>query len=147
MAEAKLIVTSPAFVNMGEIPQKHTCKGADVNPELNISGTPDGTKFLVLIVEDPDAPAGVWNHWIVWNIFPRDKIRENTIPGVQGLNSAGIRTWHGPCPPSGTHRYYFKVYALDTGLTIPPSATKREVLSSMEGHILAQGELVGIVSK
>jgi len=147
MTEGKLIVTSPAFVHMEKIPEKYTCAGEDVNPELNISGIPAGTKFLVLIVEDPDAPNGTWNHWIVWNIPPRDKIKENTIPGVQGLNSAGTRNWHGPCPPSGTHRYYFKVYALDTGLTLPPSAIKREVLSSMEGHVLAEGELVGTFSK
>ncbi len=142
-----LSVTSPAFANNGRIPAKYTCDGNDVNPPLSIEGIPEGTKSLVLIVDDPDAPRGTWDHWIVWNIPPAQKIEENSVPGTEGLNDSGRRSYGGPCPPSGTHRYFFKVYALDTTLNLSPNSRKRDVEKAMMGHILAQGQIVGLYSR
>ncbi|MEM4256733.1 MAG: YbhB/YbcL family Raf kinase inhibitor-like protein [Candidatus Diapherotrites archaeon] len=142
-----LKVSSPCFENNGRIPDKYTCKGMDVNPKLIIENLPKETKSLVLIVDDPDAPMGTWDHWIVWNIKPTNAIEENSIPGQEGINSANQRHWHGPCPPYGTHRYFFKVFALDTILKIPENSRKKEVEKAMEGHIIAKGELIGIYSK
>jgi Raf kinase inhibitor-like YbhB/YbcL family protein len=140
----KLSVTSPAFENNKLIPVKYTCDGADVNPPLTIEGVPEETKTLVLIVDDPDAPMGTWDHWIVWNIPPTSKIEENTVPGTEGMNDFRRRSYGGPCPPYGTHRYFFKVYALDTQLDLKSNSTKKDVEKAMEGHILAEGELVGL---
>jgi len=142
-----LIIISPAFENKKPIPRKYTCDGDDVNPTLNISGVPEATKSLVLIVDDPDAPMGTWDHWIVWNIPPTNKIEENTVPGVEGLNDSRKHSYSGPCPPSGTHRYFFKVYALDTKLNLAPNSRKKDIEKAMKGHILAQGELVGLYSR
>jgi Raf kinase inhibitor-like YbhB/YbcL family protein len=108
---------------------------------------PEGTKSLVLIVDDPDAPMGTWDHWIVWDIPPINKIGENTVPGVEGLNSFRTHSYGGPCPPSGTHRYFFKVYALDTKLALNANSKKRDLENAMKGHILASGELVGLCSR
>jgi len=137
---------SSVFENMGRIPQKYTCQGEDINPPLNIEDIPSNTKSMVLIVDDPDAPIGVWDHWIVWNI-PPGNIEENSIPGVQGKNSWGKNVWGGPCPPSGTHRYFFKVYALDIELNLDESSNKKAVEAAMSGHVIARGELVGLYSK
>ncbi|MBW2992325.1 YbhB/YbcL family Raf kinase inhibitor-like protein [Candidatus Woesearchaeota archaeon] len=142
-----LKLTSPVFENNGNIPAKYTCQGDDVNPELSIEGIPGGTKSLVLIVDDPDAPMGTWDHWVVWNIKPTDKIKENSVPGVQGMNDFGKHDYGGPCPPSGTHRYMFKLYALDTELDIDESAHKKDVEKAMEGHILAKTQLIGLYQK
>ncbi len=142
-----LIITSPAFENKKLIPRKYTCDGEDVSPPLRIEGVPDGTKSLVLIVDDPDAPMGTWDHWIVWNIDPTKRIEENTVPGVEGLNSFRKHSYGGPCPPSGTHRYYFKVYSLDTKLALNADSKKRDVENAMKGHMLANGELVGLYSR
>ena len=103
---SNLVISSPAFKNNKEIPRKYTCDGEDVNPQLDINGLPEETKSLVLIVDDPDAPMGDWVHWIVWNIAPTDKIKENSVPGVEGMNDFSKHYYGGPCPPSGTHRYF-----------------------------------------
>jgi len=143
----KLTITSPAFENNGFIPSKYTCDGDDVNPALKIEGLPEETQSLALIVDDPDAPMGTWDHWIVWNIAPTERIEENSVPGTEGLNSFRRHSYGGPCPPSGTHRYFFKVYALDTKLALQPSSRKRDVEKAMEGHILAEGEIVGLYKR
>jgi len=139
----KLIIMSPAFENNGFIPSKYTCDGEDINPALNIEGIPEGTQSLVLIVNDPDAPMGTWDHWIVWNIPPTEKIEENSVPGTEGLNDFRKHSYGGPCPPSGTHRYFFKVYALDTKPVLNPNSRKKDVEKAMKDHILAQGEIIG----
>jgi len=141
----KLSVMSSAFENNKFIPAKYTCDGDDVNPPLAIEGVPEGTKTLALIVDDPDAPMGTWDHWIVWNIpATTSKIAENTVPGTEGMNDFRRRSYGGPCPPSGTHRYFFKVYALDVKLDLSPTSRKRDVEKAMQGHVLAKGELVGL---
>jgi hypothetical protein len=140
----ELTVSSPAFENNKLIPSKYTCDGDNVNPPLTIEGVPDETKSLVLIVDDPDAPMGTWDHWIVWNIPPTNKIEENTVPGTEGVNDSRKHSYGGPSPPWGTHRYFFKVYALDTKLDLNPNSRKKDVEKAMQGHILAKGELVGL---
>jgi Raf kinase inhibitor-like YbhB/YbcL family protein len=144
----KLLLKSPAFENNKPIPVKYTCDGADVNPPLTIDGMPEETKTLVLIVDDPDAPMGTFDHWVVWNIPPTTRIiEENTVPGKEGLSSYRKHAYSGPCPPSGTHRYFFKVYALDTQLDLKLNSTKRDVEKAMKGHVLAEGELMGLYSR
>lgn len=142
-----LTVSSPVFENNGNIPAKYTCDGDDVNPPLDISDIPEGTQSIVLIVDDPDAPMGTWDHWVVWNIEPVEKIEENSVPGTQGLNDFRKNSYGGPCPPSGTHRYFFKVYALDTKLDLDTDSKKSDVERAMQGHILAKGELIGLYSR
>ena len=143
----KLRVASPAFQNNSYIPAKHTCDGSNVNPPLKVDDIPEGAKSLVLIMDDPDCPGETWDHWIVWNIPPTGKIDENSVPGVEGQNSFRRRSYGGPCPPSGTHRYFFKFYSLDAQLSLPPSSRKKDVELAMKGHILAQGELVGLYKR
>lgn len=143
----RLHVSSPAFQNGGIIPKKYTADGEDINPPLEIQGIPKEAKSLVLIVDDPDAPRGTWVHWIVWNIPVVELIRENNIPGVQGVNDFMQHNYGGPSPPSGTHRYFFKVYALDKKLDLPPTSRKRDLEAAMHGHILAMGELVGLYTR
>jgi len=140
----ELTVKSPAFENNKLIPSKYTCDGDDVNPPLIIEGVPDETKSLVLIVDDPDCPTGTWDHWVVWNITPTRKIEENTVPGTEGMNTARKHSYGGPCPPWGTHRYFFKVYALNTELDLNPNSGKKDVEKAMQGRILAKGELIGL---
>lgn len=142
-------LSSPAFAHHQTIPVRYTCQGEDINPPLQISGIPKGTKTLVLIMDDPDAPVGTWDHWVVWNISPTGEIKENSVPAgaVQGKNSWGKNSYGGPCPPSGTHRYFFKLYALDTDLNLPPKATKADVEKAIQNHILAQSELMGTYKK
>ena len=144
---SKLTVTSTAF-NEGEaIPVKYTCKGENVSPEISVEGIPENAKSLALIMDDPDAPGGDFVHWVMWNI-PVDKtIAENTAPGVQGMNGRGDNKYTGPCPPSGTHHYHFKLYALDGVLELPESTDKQGLIKAMEGHILASGELIGTFKK
>jgi Raf kinase inhibitor-like YbhB/YbcL family protein len=113
---------------------------------LQISSVPNEAKSLVLIVDDPDAPRGLFRHWIVWNIDSKTtRVAENSAPtaGVQGINDFGNRNYGGPCPPSGTHRYFFKIFALDTKLELKPGARRAELDAAMRGHVLAQGELMG----
>jgi len=143
----ELVLTSSVFVDGGRIPSKYTCDGDNVNPPLNISGIPEETKSLVLIVDDPDAPMGTWVHWVVWNLPPKGRIGEDTVPGTEGVNDFRKHSYGGPCPPSGTHRYFFKAYALDIKLDIRPSSRKRDVEKAMKGHVLAQGQLVGLYSR
>lgn len=143
----KLVVTSPAFQNKGFIPSKYTCDGDDVNPPLRIEGIPDGARSLVLVIDDPDAPMGTWDHWVVWGIPATGEIEENSVPGIEGLNSSGRRSYGGPCPPSGTHRYFFKAYALDTELKLNASSRKRDVEKAIKDHVIAEGELIGLYKR
>ena len=143
-------LSSPVFENNQSIPAKYTCDGEDINPPLQISEVPEGTKSLVLFVDDPDAPMGTWDHWIVWNINPSVSfIEENSVPegGVQGMNDFGKQPYGGPCPPSGTHRYFFKFYALDNELELDSSSKKEALERAMEGHILDKAELIGLYKR
>lgn len=142
-----LNITSPAFKPDGSIPSRYTCDGVDKNPALDISAVPEEAKSLVLIVEDPDAPAGTWLHWLVWDIPITHHIKENDVPGNQGRNDFGRNDYGGPCPPSGTHRYFFKVYALDDVLNLPEGCRRKEVEKAMRDHILAYGELMGVYKR
>lgn len=142
-----LVIKSSAFGNNEWIPEKYTCIGSNINPALTISDIPNGTKSLVLIVDDPDAPNGTYTHWIMWNIPVITAIGENSTPGTQGKNSKGENKYFGPCPPSGIHHYNFKVYALDTKLEIPIVSDKNILLKAMDKHILASGVLIGLFKK
>ncbi|MBN2250759.1 MAG: YbhB/YbcL family Raf kinase inhibitor-like protein [Candidatus Altiarchaeota archaeon] len=141
-------VTGTAFTDGGTIPEKYTCKTGDTSPPLHIDDIPEGTKTLALIADDPDAPSGTWVHWVVWNIPPASGIKAGTVPegAVQGIASDGRNAYHSPCPPSGTHRYYYKVYALDTELDLPAESKKKDLEDAMSGHVLAKAEIMGQVS-
>ncbi len=140
----ELTIKSPEFQPNSLIPKKYSCDGEDINPPITLEGTPKETKSLVLIIDDPDAPSGTYDHWVVWNIPPSTtKIAEHSVPGTEGLNSSMQLGYTGPCPPSGTHRYFFKVYALDTELGLSVKSSKRDLEKAMQGHILAKGELIG----
>ena len=143
METRTLTITSTAFQNEGNIPAKYTCDGEEVSPPLHIEGIPEGTVSLALKVEDPDAPGGTFDHWLVWNIDPVADIAEGGRPGISGKNSAGKTGYHGPCPPSGSHRYYFYVFALDTDIDLPAGADKDALNRSLEAHIIAQGSIMG----
>jgi Raf kinase inhibitor-like YbhB/YbcL family protein len=147
VANATLTLKSPAFNNNGNIPSKYTCDGANISPELNIDNFPKETKSFVLIVDDPDAPNGTFVHWVMWNIPLIKKIEANTFPGVQGRNQNHENSYYGPCPPSGTHHYHFKIYAIDTMLELPVSSNKQDVLKAIDDHILAEGELIGLYKR
>ena len=140
---------SSAFEDGGKIPAKHSCDEADASPPLAISGVPEGAISLALVRDDPDAPGGTWDHWVVCNIAPDTAaIPENTEPeGVPGKNSWGKLGYGGPCPPSGTHAYRFKLYALDAELDLRRGSTKLDLESAMQGHILADALLVGNYSR
>ncbi len=143
-------IASSAFENNQRIPQQYTCDGKNINPPLSVSSVEEKAKSLVLIVEDPDAPMGIWIHWLLWNIDPKQsEIIENSIPegAVEGMTSFGKHGYGGPCPPGGTHRYFFKLYALDTVLSLSSNSGKNDLLNAMEGHIIDQAELVGIYSR
>src|SRR5262249_7362931 len=142
---ARMKITSSAFQDGGNIPSKFTCDGSDTSPPLQISGVPAEAKTLVLIADDPDAPSGLFAHWLVWNIPPQtNSIAEGSAPkGVHGTNDFGKSGYGGPCPPSGTHRYSFKVFALDRELELHSGAKRSQVDAAMKGHVIAQGELVG----
>ncbi len=145
-----LRLSSPAFEQNRPIPSEYTCDGSDVNPALAIAGVPPGAKSLALIVDDPDAPSGMWVHWVLWNISPDTaEIREHAVPaGAQeGINDFRKRAYGGPCPPSGTHRYFFKLYALDSVLDPGRSANKAALERAMKGHIIAQTELIGLYAR
>ncbi len=144
-------IKSPAFVPGGKIPGKYTCDGMDISPPLAWTSGPEGTKTFALICDDPDAPMGTWVHWVLFNL-PVDiiELRENVPPerelesgAKQGMNDFRKIGYGGPCPPGGTHRYYFKLYALDKEINLEAGATKSELLKAMEGHILAEGQLMG----
>jgi len=142
-----LSLKSPAFKNNGAIPSKYTCDGANINPEINISDIPEETQTLALVVDDPDAPKGTFDHWIIWNIPVKDKIEENTAPGKQGKNSNDEKKYSGPCPSKNTHHYHFRVYALDIELQLDENSDKNNLLKALDGHILATGELIGTYKK
>lgn len=136
-------ITSSAFTHEGLIPPKYTCDGDDVSPPLAISEVPDGVSHLVLVVDDPDAPGGVWDHWVAYDIPVTVEIPEAARLGTSGRNSWGRAGYGGPCPPSGTHRYFFTVYAVDSALGLEPEADKRQVLDALEGRVVAEATLVG----
>jgi len=140
-------ITSPAFNHNGHIPLKYTCEGQDFNPELDLSDIPEGAKSLTLIMDDPDAPMGVWVHWVVFNMPIIQRIEENSVPGKSGITNSGKKEYHGPCPPSGTHRYFFKVYALDAELKLEEGISKGQLEKAMQGHILDKAELVGLYKR
>jgi Raf kinase inhibitor-like YbhB/YbcL family protein len=140
-------VSSSAFEANGTIPRKYTCNGENINPPLEFEGIPEEADSLVLIMDDPDAPMKTFTHWIVWNIEPVAKIEEDSIPGIEGINDFRKIAYGGPCPPSGTHRYFFRVYALDRQLELKAGASRKELESEMIGHIIAEGELMGKNSK
>jgi Raf kinase inhibitor-like YbhB/YbcL family protein len=144
---AMLQVTSPSFTNNGNIPEKFSCQGDNINPALTIKDIPAGTVSLAVIVEDPDAPQGTVTHWIAWNIDPSGNIPEKSTLGIPGQNTKGNNGYMGPCPPSGTHHYHFKVYALDAKLNLEEGGSKENLLKAMQPHILATGELVGLYRK
>jgi Raf kinase inhibitor-like YbhB/YbcL family protein len=147
-------LASDAFKHNEKIPSKYTCLGLDINPPLTISEVPEKTKSLALIMDDPDVPKkmradGMWIHWVVYNIDPKTRSIKENVPtlGTLGKNTGGMNRYMGPCPPDREHRYYFKLYALDSMLDLAPGATKEELLNAMEGHILAQCELMGRYEK
>jgi Raf kinase inhibitor-like YbhB/YbcL family protein len=143
-------LTSKAFSEGGMIPRPYTCDGDDVAPQLAWENVPEGTKSFVLIMDDPDAPVGTWDHWIVYNIpdtvasLPDGASKDKMLRGgIEGVNSWGRTNWGGPCPPGGTHRYIFKLYALDTMLEPGDKPKKRDIEKAMEGHMLGQAQLMG----
>lgn len=142
-----LQIASTAFTANGNIPRMYTCEGEDINPPLDIQEIPSGAHSLAVIMEDPDAPGGTFLHWLVWNIPITHHINENEVPGEQGLNDFGRNSYGGPCPPSGTHRYIFKVYALDDLIDLPEGSLRKDVENEMRKHILAYGELTGVYRK
>ncbi len=147
---SELKITSPAFVTNGYIPARFTCDGTDINPPLEIAQVPAEAKSLALIVDDPDAPVGMWVHWVVWNIDPATReISEDNVPrnAAQGKNDWKRNGYGGPCPPSGVHRYFFKLYALDTKLNLGAGTTKTDLEKAMQGHILAKAELIGLYKR
>ncbi len=147
-----LTLSSPIFANGGDIAKKFTCDGADISPQLSWTDPPAGTKSFALLVDDPDAPVGNWNHWTVWNLpssahgLPEGMSKEARLPdgSQQGLNDFHRTGYNGPCPPAGKpHRYFFKLFALDAKLDLKAGAGKRELDAAIKGHILAQAELMG----
>ncbi|HXW83237.1 MAG TPA: YbhB/YbcL family Raf kinase inhibitor-like protein [Candidatus Binataceae bacterium] len=149
---ATLAITSTAFANSGPIGETYACTGSDISPELYWTGAPDGTRAWTLIVEDPDAPSGVFIHWVVYNLPRKLTTLAEDIPqnasldtgGVQGVNGAGKIGYFGPCPPAGKlHHYHFKLYALDAKLNVPPGASATTVKDAMQGHVLGTTELIG----
>ncbi|HPG41478.1 MAG TPA: YbhB/YbcL family Raf kinase inhibitor-like protein [bacterium] len=144
-------LSSAAFTEGGMIPSKFTCDGVNVSPSLAWEGAPVNTKTLALIVDDPDAPAGIWVHWVLFNIPPQTQNLSENVPhdkvlvngASQGINDFRKFGYGGPCPPGGTHRYYFKLYALDTTLKLAPGSSNRDLVNAMRGHILAEAQLMG----
>ena len=149
LTESIMKLTSPAFNNNETLPSEYTCDGEGGNPPLIISDVPENAQSLALIFYDPDAPSGNWTHWSMWNLNPKmTKIAENSVPaGIEGINSYGDTRYGAPCPPSGTHKYIFKLYALDTLLSLTSRADTKQVEESMQGHILDQTELIGTYSR
>ncbi len=145
-----LKIFSPAFEHQGKIPSTYTCDGANINPPLKIDRVPPETQSLALVFDDLDAPRGSYVHWILWNIPSHVKeIRENSVPegAIQGLNDFKKNHYGGPCPPRRSHRYVFKIYALDCRLNLSPSSTKADLEKAMKGHILAQAQWIGVYQK
>jgi Raf kinase inhibitor-like YbhB/YbcL family protein len=148
--EATMKLSSPDFSEGGSIPERLTCDGKDTSPTLKIDGVPKEAKSLVLIVDDPDAPGGNFTHWLMWSIAPDlTEIMANSPPShaVQGVNDFGKSKYSGPCPPPGTHRYYFKLFALDTILGLPPTSKRKAVDSAIRDHIIGEATLMGKYSR
>lgn len=147
----RLSIESPAFATNTLMPVNYTCNGENHSPPLNWKNAPTGTKSYVLMVEDPDAPNGTWVHWLLFNIPATQSLLTDAteLPkgAISGKNSWGTPGYGGPCPPSGTHRYYFKLYALDSRLTVNSSVSKDDILNAMEGHILETSELIGLYTR
>ncbi len=148
-------LVSPAFAPGGLIPAQYTCDGADISPPLSWQNVPASAKSLALICDDPDAPVGIWVHWVLYdlpaeiqglpeNIPPKETLENGAKQGINDFRKIG---YGGPCPPGGIHRYFFKIYALDDFLNLPPGATKSELLKAMKGHIMEQAELIGKYSR
>ena len=146
-----LQLTSDAFSNGQSIPAKYSCIGKNISPALAWTEPPAGTQSFALIVDDPDAPGKTWVHWVLFNIAANTRSLQEDFSAdssiAVGNNSSGKSSYQGPCPPSGTHRYYFKLYALDTTLNLLPGAIIDQLLKAMNDHILAQAELIGTFSK
>ena len=148
-------LTSTAFTRGKPIPAHYTCQGRDASPPLAWGHPPQGTKSLALIMDDPDAPVGIWVHWVIYNLPPEARSLPEALPtdgqlpdgSLQGKNSWNKLGYGGPCPPSGTHHYFFKLYALDTTLSLSTGASKGQLIQAMEGHILTQAELMGTYAK
>ncbi len=150
-----ITIRSDAFTNGGAIPSMYTCDGQDISPSLQWENIPQGAITLALISDDPDAPVGTWVHWVIFNIpagareLPRDIPPRKVLAdgSIQGLNDFGKIGYGGPCPPGGTHRYFFKLYALDCRLDLSPVATKKMVVDAMDGHVIDRGELMGTYTR
>jgi len=143
---SEMKISSLSFQNGGSIPTKFSHEGGNANPPLKIEGVPTHAKSLALIVEDPDAPGGLFTHWLVWNIDPKTaSVAEHGVPkgSTEGTNGFGEGGYGGPQPPSGTHRYYFKIFALDRMLILPNGAKRSDLEKAMKGHVIAQAELMG----
>ena len=143
-------ISSPVFLDNQKIPNKFSCDGENVNPPLAFSEIPQNSKSLVLIVDDPDAPNGDFTHWVVINIDPTVReIPQNSVPkgGMEGITSRGVAGWVSPCPPSGVHRYVFKLCALDSILNLSSNADKNAVEQAMEGHVIEKAEIIGLYSR
>ncbi|HNW71848.1 MAG TPA: YbhB/YbcL family Raf kinase inhibitor-like protein [Candidatus Paceibacterota bacterium] len=146
MEHVTMKIESFAFSNGNSIPSRFTCDGENINPQLLFKNVPQKAKSLALIMEDPDAPIRTWVHWLLWNISPEiTEISQDSTPegAVVGLNSSDKNEYEGPCPPSGSHRYFFKLYALDTILSLKENTMKEELLSAMKGHIVEKSEFFG----
>jgi len=143
-----ITVSSPAFTSGKPMPAKFSNKGQNLSPELRVANLPAKAKSLVLIVDDPDSPSGLWTHWLVWNLPLTPVIHEGKVPScaVQGKNSFGNDHYDGPVPPSGTHRYFFRVYALDAMLVLPAGASREELDAAMHDHVVETGETFGTYS-
>jgi len=141
-------LTSPVFEHNQMIPTKYTCQREDISPPLEISEIPEEAKSLALLVDDPDAPMGTWVHWVVCGITPdKTRIEEGEVPGKQGENNFGKLDYGGPCPPSGTHRYYFKLYALDFEPNLSEGYGKKDLLREIDGHVIEKTELIGLYER
>jgi Raf kinase inhibitor-like YbhB/YbcL family protein len=139
-----LQISSSSFVSEDYIPPQFTCQGMNVNPPLFFSGIPANTQSLAIIMDDPDAPMGTWVHWVVFNLPPTTQLTSKNTLGTFGKNDWGKLAYGGPCPPDGTHRYFFKLYALDSKLNLNPGITKSQLEKAMAGHIIEQAVMVGL---
>ena len=142
-------LTSPDFKHNEAMPSEFTCDDADVSPGLKIQEVPENAQSLAMIMDDPDAPRGTFVHWVVWNIPPNTKtiLKGSEPEGAQGLTGFRRKGYGGPCPPSGTHRYFFKLYALDTKLSLPEGSSNSDLEHAMQGHIIDKAELIGTYEK
>lgn len=143
MPENTLRIISSAFEEGEMIPRRYTCEGDNINPPLEIYNAPDGTQSIAIIMDDPDAPKGLFTHWVAWNLPPDIEVPEGREHNMNGTNSAGKAGYYGPCPPDGIHRYYFRVYALDKALLLDNGAEREVLEKEIEKHVLASGSLMG----